>query len=123
VALTEVLAEPRVDVDLPDHRWARMLTIIGAPVGALTGRTKIACTVGHLTSVPAVVAETNALAFVPRSLATHATFAPAVQVLDTPLALSPLKTFAYWHESADADPAHRWLRQALTERFWAPEPM
>lgn len=120
VSLPAVLAEPRVHVNLPDHRWARILTVIGAPAAELTGARKVVCTVGHITTVPGVVAETDALAFMPRSLATHATFASSVQVLEAPLTLSPLPLFAFWHESADADPAHLWLRQALTARFWAP---
>jgi len=119
ITVDSFLAEPRVRIDMPDERWRRLLSTIGAPPPEVTGLGTVVGTVSQIASVPAVVAETDALAVVPRSIATLPAFVGQLQVLEPPVPLAPLPVFALWHESAEADPGHLWLRGFLTERFWA----
>jgi DNA-binding transcriptional LysR family regulator len=119
VTVESYLAEPRVRIEMPDERWKRLLSAIGVPFPEGAGLGTFVGTVSQIASVPAVVAETDALALVPRSVAMLPGFAGMIQVIAPPLPLAPLPVFAIWHESADADPGHAWLRGFLTERFWA----
>ncbi|MCX5744183.1 MAG: LysR substrate-binding domain-containing protein, partial [Proteobacteria bacterium] len=118
VTVASYLAEPRVRIDLTDERWRRLLSLVGAPHPDVTGVGTIVGTVTQIVSVPAVVAETDALAIVPRSVATMAAFAGQLQIIPSPIPLAPLPVFAYWNESFEHDPGHVWLRGMLRREFW-----
>lgn len=61
-------------------------------------------------AVPFAVAASNAIATLPRRLATtFATLLP-LTVFDVPLTLPPIDLTLYWHATAALDPAHQWLR-------------
>jgi DNA-binding transcriptional LysR family regulator len=119
VSLLEFLAEPRVRIEMPDERWQRLLAVIGAPLPEPLGMGTIVGTVSQVTSVAAIVAQTDAVALTPRAVAELPAFRDRLEILTSPLPLAPLTVFAYWHESFDLDPGHAWLRSFLTPRFWA----
>jgi DNA-binding transcriptional LysR family regulator len=119
VTLQSYLAESRVRIDLSDERMKRLASLIGAPVPEMPGMGAVVGTVSQIVSVPAVVAETDALAVVPRSVAMLPAFHGQLQVIESPVPLARLPIFALWHESYELDPGHTWLRGFVTERFWA----
>ncbi|MET9891461.1 LysR family transcriptional regulator [Streptomyces sp. NPDC006465] len=57
---------------------------------------------------------TDALALVPSEVATEACRAMPLVVLEIPLDLPEVVSAQAWHVRLDTDPAHRWLRGALT---------
>ncbi|MDX2015044.1 MAG: LysR substrate-binding domain-containing protein [Myxococcaceae bacterium] len=80
---------------------------------------RILCRCVHVSAVPAVVMETDALALVPRAIVMRAPYAGQLQVLEPPIETMKIPLFAWWHSSLDADPGHLWLRSQLVRPFWA----
>jgi DNA-binding transcriptional LysR family regulator len=64
-------------------------------------------------AVPALVAGTGRVGFLPASLANRLAAAYPIRVLETPFLTEPLVECLYWHRSAQRDPANRWLRTFL----------
>ena len=62
-----------------------------------------------------LVSETDLLATLPQQQAEFANAHVGNQLLPFPAAAGPLDMFLYWHANVDADPANRWLRQAVAE--------
>jgi DNA-binding transcriptional LysR family regulator len=114
VTLEAYLAEPRIRIDIGEERMKRLLSVLGSR-GFDEG---IVATVSHLTSIPAIVQETDTLAVVPRSLAMSPAYAGKLQVIEPPIPLFKIPVFAHWHEKFEDDPGHRWLRSLLVEGFW-----
>ncbi|WP_328553243.1 LysR family transcriptional regulator [Streptomyces sp. NBC_00358] len=57
---------------------------------------------------------TDALALVPSEVATEASRVLPLVILEIPLDLPEVASAQAWHVRLDTDPAHRWLRGALT---------
>jgi Transcriptional regulator len=57
---------------------------------------------------------TDALALVPSEVASEASRVLPLVILEIPLALPEVASAQAWHVRLDTDPAHRWLRGALT---------
>jgi len=64
-----------------------------------------------------IVAESELLAFVPRSLGVALAQREQIQVLDSPIAIPVYPVRLYWHERFQADPGHAWLRQLIADQF------
>jgi DNA-binding transcriptional LysR family regulator len=64
-----------------------------------------------------IVAESELLAFVPRSLGVALAQREQIQVLDSPIAIPAYPVRLYWHERFQADPGHAWLRQLIADQF------
>ena len=77
--------------------------------------------VTQFASMLAVSARSDMIATVPERLARHYAEALQLQVLPFPVSIPPVPIYMLWAEAQERDPAHRWLRQQLTDSM-APEP-
>jgi DNA-binding transcriptional LysR family regulator len=87
---------------------ARQLTMIGV-------EPEIHVVVETFLSVPFLVAGTRRIAVLPRLVAMRLAGAAGVRVLTCPWPVVPLLEAFWWHPSHRSDPAHAWLREALTD--------
>jgi DNA-binding transcriptional LysR family regulator len=76
---------------------------------------RAAVIVPHFASVPFVVAASELIATVPERAADHFSKQLKLQVLPAPLGIPPFRMTMLWHERAEADPAHAWLRGLIIE--------
>ncbi|EKF41843.1 LysR family transcriptional regulator [Nitratireductor indicus] len=73
----------------------------------------IALTVPHFLSMPAVVQRSNLLATLPRRMAFIYADHFRLKTYTVPVRTPEFPVFLIWHDTHDADPAHRWLRNHL----------
>jgi DNA-binding transcriptional LysR family regulator len=71
----------------------------------------------HFMSVPVIVASTNAIAIVPQALADFISANPTLQQVTLPFRPPTFQVNLYWHRSAHHDPANKWLRGMLIDKF------
>lgn len=64
-----------------------------------------------------VVAESDLLLTMPEQYAYSANATLPNRVFPVPFAVPPLDVYLYWHETAELDPANRWLRETLLALF------
>ncbi|CAM3593775.1 LysR family transcriptional regulator [Bordetella sputigena] len=69
---------------------------------------------------PYVVAGSDLICTVPRSVAKAVQRSARLVLLDVPLKLPALSVSLYWHERHQEDPGHGWLRQYIAERATQP---
>jgi DNA-binding transcriptional LysR family regulator len=69
--------------------------------------------VARMWSMPALVAQTDLVAMMPRAFAQH--IAPSFDLMlhDLPVAISEQHMYMMWHVKMDEDPGHKWLRETL----------
>jgi len=70
--------------------------------------------VPDFSSVPHIVTGSDLIATIPEKFAqlyAHLN----LKFLDVPIVMPPFRLAALWHERRESDPAHRWLREKLTE--------
>lgn len=80
-------------------------------------RRNIRMMVPHYSVVPHVVANTDFVATVPSlALSQEARYLP-IQTLPPPLDIPQIKIEMAWNERHQHDPAHKWLRNAITDVF------
>lgn len=66
-------------------------------------------------SLPLLIAETNRIALIQRRLADRFRHLPGLRALECPFQPDPLVEALWWHPMNTHDPAHRWLREIMTE--------
>jgi DNA-binding transcriptional LysR family regulator len=71
--------------------------------------------VTQFASMLAVSARSDMIATVPERLAHQYADALELQVLPFPVTVPPVPVYMLWPAALDRDPAHRWLRQQLTD--------
>ncbi|MEM9861587.1 MAG: LysR family transcriptional regulator [Myxococcota bacterium] len=109
LTIEEFFAERHVLLHLEDERRQqveRMLRTSGPTRRVLAVAT-------HYSTVPSIVAATDGLALVPRSLLSSPILERQLQSLAPPMPLQPLPCHMGWHPSLEADPGHAWLRSSL----------
>lgn len=75
----------------------------------------IALQVPHFLSMPLIVQKTDFICTLPKRMAlVYADFF-RTKIMKTPLEFPNIPIYFMWHQSADGDPGHKWLRSALTE--------
>lgn len=116
---------PQIKQRLSLDAFCRVPHVVVSPrVGSFTAQTDAALqdlgrqrfvqlSVPYFTMAAAIVAQSDMIAVFPRRLA--ATLDAKVQVLKTPLAVPSFKLKLCWHERAQRDPAHQWLRGVLLQ--------
>jgi DNA-binding transcriptional LysR family regulator len=89
----------------------------GGPIDtALAGfglKRRIALSLTRFAALPAVLAQSDLVACVPRALAARPAFSGPVCSHDLPFASPGYALRMLWHRRHDADPAHRWLRSTV----------
>jgi DNA-binding transcriptional LysR family regulator len=73
--------------------------------------------VGSYLPVGRIVAESELVAHVPRSLGLALAEREAIQVLDSPIDFPSYPVRLYWHERFQADAGHAWLRQLIAGQY------
>lgn len=86
---------------------------------AMIQQRKVLCTCIHLSAIPAVLLQTDALATLPRALLEQPLYRGQLQLFEPPMPLFKLPLYVFWHVSLEADVGHAWLRSQLLRRFWA----
>lgn len=80
-------------------------------------RLKVLLRTPHFMSVPAVVAETDAVAIVPQALGDFVRNYGGIQELPMPFVPPTFQVNLFWHRSAQKDPANIWLRELIVSQF------
>ena len=73
----------------------------------------MALRIRYFLAAPPLVAGTDLVLTLPESVATSFAASAGLRVLEPPVVLAPFATHLVWHERYDADPGHRWLREAV----------
>jgi DNA-binding transcriptional LysR family regulator len=95
-------------------RRGRARSVVDERLASLGLRRDVLATVPTYGAACYFVLESDALALVPAGVAEHAAAHLPLAVLDIPLDLPSVRLGMAWHLRLDTDPAHRWLRRALT---------
>jgi len=74
---------------------------------------RIAVTVPHYLTIPAMVAKSNLLGVVPEQMAHRAARSLRLKIFDPPIALPDITVMMIWNERAQFDRAHRWFRECI----------
>lgn len=73
----------------------------------------VAMRIRYFVAAPLIVARSDLVLTAPRSLAESLVGLAPLRVVAPPVELPGFTTFLVWHERADQDPAHKWLREAV----------
>ncbi len=76
---------------------------------------RVALRIRYFLAAPLVVARSDLLLTAPRRLGEAMAQQAPLRLLEPPLPLPGFTTSLVWHERADQDPGHRWLRDLLVE--------
>lgn len=77
---------------------------------------------GHFLSVPAIIAATDLIVTVPRSVADYYVRIERLRIVEPPINIKPYPLKQFWHPRFHLDPAVRWLRESVAGLFTAPRP-
>ncbi|MET7604198.1 LysR family transcriptional regulator [Streptomyces avermitilis] len=95
-------------------RRGRTHSVVDERLAALGLRRDVVATAPTYGAACLFVLRTDALALIPSEVAAETSRVLPLTVLEIPLDLPAIVTGQAWHVRVDADPAHRWLRGALT---------
>jgi len=70
-----------------------------------------------LWSVPAMVEQTDLIAFLPRRFAESMAPRFNLDIHEIPIAMPEQHVYMMWHVNSEHDPGHRWLRQSMMGAF------
>lgn len=101
------------------------------PIDSILAETGLSRRVGlratHYFSACRVVAESDMLLTMPRRYADEMARLLPIRVFETPVPVSPIQVFIYWHVSRDEDRAHRWIREQMfhlaVQNDWVQKPV
>lgn len=71
----------------------------------------------HFLSVPSIIAATDMIVTVPRSIADYYTRLENLRIVEPPINIKPLPIRQFWHPRFHTDPAVRWLRESVVRVF------
>ncbi|MBR0793930.1 LysR family transcriptional regulator [Bradyrhizobium jicamae] len=74
---------------------------------------RIAVTLPHFLAVPALLADSELAAIVPRPLARALGQTHAITTYELPYATTPVEVRLLWHERVEGEPSHEWLHDLL----------
>lgn len=77
----------------------------------------IALQTSHYLSVPSIIASSDLLVVLPRTVARLYANNPSVQVVEPPIELPPYDLKHYWHARFHKDPRSQWLRKTIQDLF------
>lgn len=87
--------------------------LIGEALASIGRSRKIAVTVPHLATVPALAARTDLLGMVPLRLAKEYARTLSLKIYPIPVSIPRAALALLWHETSQHDPAHIWLRETI----------
>ncbi len=71
----------------------------------------------HFLSIPMVIADSDLIVTIPYVLAEVFARSTKIRLVPPPIKVGTYDVRQYWHERFHKDPANRWLRTAIAERF------
>jgi DNA-binding transcriptional LysR family regulator len=101
---------PHLLVTITDERSS---TWIDEALAARDKTRTIRARTRYFMAAPILVSTTDLMLTCPYQLARHFTPHYPLRVLEPPLELPHYAEYQAWHERFDADPGHRWLREAI----------
>jgi DNA-binding transcriptional LysR family regulator len=72
---------------------------------------------GHFLSVPSIIAATDMIVTVPRSIAEYYIRIENLRIVEPPINIKPFPIQQFWHPRFHTDPAVRWLRESVVRLF------
>jgi DNA-binding transcriptional LysR family regulator len=82
---------------------------------------RVRLTTVHFLTVPAIVAATDMIVTVPRSIADYYTRVEKLRIVKPPINIQPYALKQFWHPRYHTDPALKWLREVVVELFSTPD--
>ncbi len=120
----QVGAHPPLDLDTYADVPHVLLSPAGDMTGALdqvlahAGRTRtVLAAVSHFPTIPFVLKRRRVLANVPSTAAAHFARAYDLAICPPPLPMPRFEVSLAWHARTDANPAHIWFRNIVTEEI------
>lgn len=89
--------------------------VVDDALAAMGRSRRIAFATPHFSSAPFVVARSDLVLTVAERIARALSGVLPLEVREPPLPLAGFTMAAYWHERAERDPAHAWVRARLVE--------
>lgn len=74
---------------------------------------RIVCKASRMMSVPYIIAESDLMGILPRSMAEGLADRLNLKIFDIPFKVPPEAWYMIWHQDFTDDPAHRWLREQM----------
>jgi DNA-binding transcriptional LysR family regulator len=74
---------------------------------------RVVMSVARMWSVPALVAQTDLIATLPRAFANYCAQNFDLTVHDLPVRMAEQHIYLMWHGKVEGDPGHKWLRETL----------
>jgi len=71
----------------------------------------------HFLSVPSIIAATDMIVTVPRSIAEYYIRLENLRIVEPPINIKPYAIRQFWHPRFHTDPAVRWLRESVVRLF------
>ncbi|MCI4590780.1 LysR family transcriptional regulator [Sphingobium sp. BYY-5] len=93
------------------------LDVADAALASKGLKRRVALTIQHMASAPALVAASDMVATVLESVVRRSGCAEQLKVSDFPLRLNPVPFVLNWHRRNDHHPAQRWFRTCLSGAF------
>ena len=78
---------------------------------------RVQLTTSHFLSVPSIIAVTDMIVTVPRSIADYFMRLENLRIVEPPINIKPLPIRQFWHPRFHADPALQWLRKSVARVF------
>jgi DNA-binding transcriptional LysR family regulator len=78
---------------------------------------RVLLSVPHFLSIPMVIADSDLVVTVPYVLGEVFSRSTKIRLVPPPVKVANYDVRQYWHERYHKDPANRWLRTAIAERF------
>jgi len=113
-----MLALPQIVVG----RELRGLTGIEKNLVAQNMKRRTPYAAAKIWSVPAMVQQTDLIAFLPRRFAERVATAFNLDIHETPVAMTDQQGYIMWHVNSEHDPGHRWLRESMLAALSAAQP-
>jgi DNA-binding transcriptional LysR family regulator len=83
-------------------------------------RRRIQLLSSHFLSVPAIIAKTDLIVTVPRSIADYYARLENLRIVEPPINIRPYAIHQFWHARFHDDPALKWLRETAASLFTEP---
>jgi DNA-binding transcriptional LysR family regulator len=118
-------------ITLAQYRTAEHIALVGEGhdqkrFETMIGKAEIARRVTfrspHFSTIPFIVRDTDLIATIPKVIPYLFAEIKGLRVMPVPFALPPIPIKQYWHQKANADPAHAWLRQNIADLFLNKDP-
>jgi DNA-binding transcriptional LysR family regulator len=94
--------------------------VVDDALAALGRRRRVALRTRSFLAAPHVVAQSDLLLTAPARFAAAVAPGLGLRILEAPLPLPSFAVRLVWHARSDADPGHRWLREALVTAAGCP---